>query len=224
MSDAGFKQNGVKVGPVGGGRKGWPLLSLVLAVLLALVTAAAAWLLRGTVPVWLLASGAVLSFLGLIVLFGLLAGIVHIGPGDRDQAFFHGLLDAIGDACVVTDAKGRALYGNSAYLKLVSAAGLARLVGIENIYAGYPEIAQHIYRLSQSVRDRRAGVEEIRLNAGSSAAGAKTDEPVWIRISVSPIETEADSGLALWRHQDISADRAKQEGAFAHLQYIINYL
>jgi two-component system cell cycle sensor histidine kinase/response regulator CckA len=224
MSDAGFKQNGVKAGPVGGGRKGWPLLSLVLAVLLALVTAAAAWLLRGTVPVWLLASGAVLSFLGLIVLFGLLAGIVHIGPGDRDQAFFHGLLDAIGDACVVTDAKGRALYGNSAYLKLVSAAGLARLVGIENIYAGYPAIAQHIYRLSQSVRDRRAGVEEIRLNAGSSAAGAKTDEPVWIRISVSPIETEADSGLALWRHQDISADRAKQEGAFAHLQYIINYL
>jgi two-component system cell cycle sensor histidine kinase/response regulator CckA len=226
MSDAGFKQNGVGVrtGPVDRGRKGWPLLSLVLAVLLALVTAAVAWLLRGSVPVWLLASGAVLSFLGLTVVFGLLAGIVQIGPGDREQAFFHGLLDAIGDACVVTDAKGRALYGNSAYLKLVSAAGLARLVGIENIYAGYPELARHIYRLSQLVRDRRAGVEEIRLNAGSSAAGARTDEPVWIRISVSPIETEADAGLSLWRHQDISADRAKQEDAFAHLQYIINYL
>ena len=49
-------------------------------------------------------------------------------------------------------------------------------------------------------------------------------EPVWIRISVSPIASEAAAGLALWRHQDISADRAKQEGAFAHLQYIINYL
>jgi two-component system cell cycle sensor histidine kinase/response regulator CckA len=224
MSDAGIKQTQVKVAPLGGGRKGWPLLSLFLAILLALVTAAAAWLFNGTVPIWLLAAGAVLSFLGLIVVFGLLAGIIHIGPGDRDQAFFHGLLDAIGDACVVTDAKGRALYGNSAYLKLISAAGLSRLVGIENIYAGYPDIAQHIYRLSQSVRERRAGVEEIRLTAGSAAAGAKAKEPVWIRISVSPIETEGSPGLALWRHQDISADRAKQEGAFAHLQYIINYL
>jgi two-component system cell cycle sensor histidine kinase/response regulator CckA len=224
MSDAGIKQTQVKVAPLGGGRKGWPLLSLFLAILLALVTAAAAWLFKGTVPIWLLAAGAVLSFLGLIVVFGLLAGIIHIGPGDRDQAFFHGLLDAIGDACVVTDAKGRALYGNSAYLKLISAAGLSRLVGIENIYAGYPDIAQHIYRLSQSVRERRAGVEEIRLTAGSAAAGAKAKEPVWIRISVSPIETEGSPGLALWRHQDISADRAKQEGAFAHLQYIINYL
>jgi two-component system cell cycle sensor histidine kinase/response regulator CckA len=224
MSGADFRRNGFNAGLVGGGRRGWPLLSLALAVLLALVTAGIAWLLRGWVPAWLLAIGAVLSFLGLVILFGLLAGIVHIGPRDREQAFFQGLLDAIGDACVVTDAKGRALYGNSAYLKLVSAAGLARLVGIENIYAGHPEFARHIYRLSQSVRERRAGVEEIRLAAGSSAAGAKADDPVWIRISVSPIETEPDAGLALWRHQDISADRAKQEGAFAHLQYIINYL
>ena len=224
MSDAQIKQAQVKAASLGGGRKGWPLLSLFLAVLLALVTAGGAWLLKGAVPVWALAMGAVLSFLGLVVLFGLLAGIMHIGPGDREQAFFHGLLDAIGDACVVTDAKGRALYGNSAYLKLISAAGLSRLVGIENIYAGYPDLAQHIYRLSQSVRERRAGIEEVRLTAGSSAAGAKAKEPVWIRISVSPIETEGRPGLALWRHQDISADRAKQEGAFAHLQYIINYL
>ena len=209
---------------MGGARKGWPLLSLVLALVLALVTAAIVWFLRGTVPVWLLAGGAVLSFLGLVVLFGLLAGFVHVGPGNSREAFFQSLVDAIGDACVVTDAKGRALYGNAAYLNLISAAGLARLVGIENIYAGYPEVAQHIYRLAQSVRDRRAGMEEIRLNAGSSAAGAKAGEPVWIRISVSPIAAEAGSGLSLWRHQDISADRAKQEGVFAHLQYIINYL
>lgn len=224
MSDAGIKQTQVKAAPLGGGRKGWPLLSLFLAVLLALTSALVAWHLRGAAPVWLLATGGVLSFLGLIVLFGLVAGIVHIGPGNGDQAFFQGLTDAIGDACVVTDAKGRALYGNSAYLKLISASGLSRLVGIENIYAGYPELAQHIYRLSQSVRERRAGIEEVRLNAGSSAAAAKANEPVWIRISVSPIESEGTSGLSLWRHQDISADRAKQEQAFAHLQYIINYL
>src|SRR5262245_38257187 len=82
MSDASIKQADVKARPVGEGRKGWPLLSLFLAVLLALVTAATAWMLRGTVPIWLLATGAALSFVGLVVLFGLLAGIVHVGPGD----------------------------------------------------------------------------------------------------------------------------------------------
>ncbi|MGE0008843.1 MAG: cell cycle histidine kinase CckA [Parvibaculaceae bacterium] len=224
MSDAGIKHAELKPRPPGGARKGWPFLSLVLAVVLALATAMIAWFLRGTVPLWLVAAGAVLAFLGLVVLFGLLAGIVHLGPRDGGETFFQGLVDAIGDACVVTDAKGRAVYGNSAYLKLVSATGLSRLVGIENIYAGYPEIAQHIYRLAQSVRDGRAGMEEIRLTAGSAAAGARADEPVWIRISVAPIATDAGAALSLWRHQDISADRAKQEGAFAHLQYIINYL
>ncbi len=224
MSDATSKQAEVRAGPLGGARKGWPVLSLVLAILLAVATAVIAWHLRGSVPLWLLAAGAILAFLGLVVLFGLMAGIVHVGPGDRGVAFFSGLMDAMGDACVVTDARGRAVYGNAAYLKLVSAAGLARLVGIENLYAGYPDLSQHIYRLSQSVRERRAAVEEVRLMAGSSAAGAKANEPVWIRISVSPIETEGGEGYSLWRHQDITSDRGKQESAFAHLQYIINYL
>lgn len=224
MTDAGSKQTDVKAGPLGATRKGWPLLSLFLAIALALGCAAIAWHLRGTVPAWLLGAGAVLAFLGLVVLFGFFAGIVHIGPGDRSQAFFSGLMDAMSDACVVTDQRGRAVYGNAAYLKLVSGAGLSRLVGIENLYAGNPELAQNIYRLSQSVRERRSGSEEIRLNAGSSASGAKADRPVWIRISVSPVEAEGSHGHALWRHQDISADRAKQEAAFSHLQYIINYL
>ena len=159
MSDAGIKRAEIKARPLDGTRKGWPILSLVLAVVLALATCGIAWFLRGTVPVWLLTSGAVLSFLGLVVLFGLLAGIVRIGPGEGSDALFHGITDAISEACVVTDAKGRAVYANSAYLKLVSAAGVARLVGIENIYAGYPEVSQHIYRLAQSVRERRAGME-----------------------------------------------------------------
>jgi len=224
MTDAGSKQTEVKAGPMGATRKGWPLLSLFLAILLAVACAAIAWKLRSSVPAWLLVAGAVLAFLGLVVLFGYLAGIVHIGPSDRNQAFFNGLVDALGDACVVTDQRGRAVYGNAAYLKFVSAAGLTRLVGIENLYAGYPDLAQNIYRLSQSVREKRAASEEIRLNAGSSAPGAKPDRPVWIRISVAPIEAPGSPGHALWRHQDISADRAKQEAAFTHLQYIINYL
>lgn len=224
MNDAGRHEAGIKAEPLGGVRKGWPLLSLFLALLLAVAAGIIAWHLRTSVAPWLLVAGGVLAFLGLIMVFGLIAGIVHIGAAERNQALFNALMDATTDACVVADAQGRAIYGNAAYLKLLSAAGLSRLVGIENIYAGYPELAQHIYRLSQSVRDGRSALEEIRLNAGSSAVGAKPDQPVWVRISVAPIQGEAGGSHVLWRHQDISADRARQEAAFAHLQYIINYL
>ena len=224
MSDAGVRQAYGRSGTMAGARRGWALLSLCLAALLAVTVGAGVWFLRGQVAGWLLIAGAVLAFFGLIALFGFIAGVVHVGSGERDKAFFDGLADALGDGCVVTDARGRAVYANAAYLALASQAGMSRLVGIENIYAGHPEISERIYRLAQAARSGAAAVEEFRIEAGSAAAGAKPDQAVWIRISVAPLVVGTASDHTLWRQQDISADRARQERAFAHLQYIINYL
>ncbi|MGE3829625.1 MAG: cell cycle histidine kinase CckA [Parvibaculaceae bacterium] len=224
MSDAGARQTYGRSGTIGGARRGWPLVSLFLAALLAITVGAGVWFLRGHVAEWILIAGAVLSFFGLIALFGFIAGVVHVGSGEKDKAFFDGLADALGDSCVVTDARGRAVYANAAYLKLAAQAGMSRLVGIENIYSGHPDISERIYRLAQAARSGAAAVEEFRIDAGSAAAGAKPDQAVWVRISVAPIEAGTGKDHTLWRHQDISADRARQERAFAHLQYIINYL
>ena len=224
MSDAGVRQTYGRSGTIGGARRGWPLVSLILAALLAVTVGAGVWFLRGHIAGWILIAGAILSFFGLIALFGFIAGVIHIGSGEKDKAFFDGLADALGEACVVTDARGRAVYANAAYLKLAGQAGMSRLVGIENIYSGHPDISERIYRLAQAARSGAAAVEEFRIEAGSAAAGARPDQAVWVRITVAPIEAGTGKDHTLWRQQDISADRARQERAFAHLQYIINYL
>ncbi|MGH6855571.1 MAG: response regulator, partial [Aestuariivirga sp.] len=162
--------------------------------------------------------------LGLFTLFGATAGLVHFGSMSRQRAFLDGLADAIGDPLVVIDAKGRAAYANGPFIKLASDAGVGRLVGMDVLYAGYPEFAEPIYQLAQAVQEERSDEREIRLAPGSSAPGAKPDRPVWLRIKVAPAALDSNRGYRLWLLQDISTDRARQEQAFARLQFIITYL
>jgi two-component system cell cycle sensor histidine kinase/response regulator CckA len=223
MSDAASGQKCVEATLPAPSRNGRPALAVALAALLAAAVVAATWHYRDWVPIWPLIAGAILALIGLLALFGRLAGLIRFGRASQDRLLLDGFADAIGEACVLTDARGAPVYTNTAYLKLAAESGLARLVAIEHLYAGYSEIADHIYRLAQAAREGRSAQEEFRLNQGSSAAGAKPDRPVWIRVAVAPVVVGGKT-FSLWRHQDISADRAKQEGAFTHLQYIINYL
>jgi two-component system cell cycle sensor histidine kinase/response regulator CckA len=198
-----------------------------VALLLALVLAAAAGLFAfgiGTSePLWVIAVLAALSFVGLLTLFAGLLGFVHVGRLPSQRAFSDAILDSVGDACVVTDARGRVIYANAPYRALVHGHG-RRLVGIENLYAGYPDIAERVYRLAQAARDGQAAEEEFRLNPGSGAAGARVDRPVWVLVSVCQVETGPGQRHTLWRHSDVTAGRERQEAAFAKLQFIISYL
>jgi PAS domain-containing protein len=95
----------------------------VLIVLSALAVALGAFVLRGQLDTSLLAVGAVLALAGLIALLGWIAGVFGFAVGASRTVFYDGLLDAIGDAAVVTDSRGRAVYSNAAFLKLASDAG-----------------------------------------------------------------------------------------------------
>ncbi|MBL8895519.1 MAG: response regulator, partial [Rhizobiales bacterium] len=175
-------------------------------------------------PAWLIGVLGVLAAFGLLCLFAWIAGFIALGSDPQQRAFFDALMDSLPEACVVTDGRGRAVYANAQFIKLVSAAGISRLVGVENLYAGYPDAAEKVYRLAQAAREGQSRQEEFRLAAGSAAAGAQPDRPVWIRVSVVATANSSGETYAFWRHQDITADREKQERAFAHLQYIISYL
>ena len=83
------------------------------------------------------------------------------------------------DAFAVTDSRGRVVHANAAYRALLAEAGVKRLVGVENLYAGHPEISDRIYRLAQAARGRVPAQEEFRLAPGSAAAGSKADQSVW---------------------------------------------
>ncbi len=208
------------------GRTGRALLVLVLALLIAAAVVAGALTVAPFYPLWIVVPGGLLAALGLATLFGLMAGLFSFGAGGAgsERAFFDAVTDAIGDSLVVTDGRGRAVYANAPYLKMVSATGAARLVGMDVLFAGFSEFSAPIYQISQAVADGRAESRELRLAAGSPAPCARPDQPVWVRISAQPAPGSDPAGYRLWRLQDISADRARQEQAFSRLQFIITYL
>ena len=199
-------------------------LSLFLAVVLTCTVAAAAWVLTSSISLYFVISGALLAFVGLFALFGWMAGLIRLGGRDQTAVFFDGLTDAIGDACVVTDGKARAVYGNAPYLKLASEAGVNRLVGFDLLFAGQTAFVEPIYQLAQAALEGKSDSREIRVGAGASAPGASPTVPKWLKMSVAPITEHSRRGYVLWRLQDISVDRAKQEQAFGRLQFIITYL
>jgi two-component system cell cycle sensor histidine kinase/response regulator CckA len=199
-------------------------LSFSLAALLAAAVGAAVWQLHDAVSRGLLYTGAVLALAGLFSIFAFMAGLVRFDRQNQTRTFFDGLTDAIGEACVVTDNKSRAIYGNAPFLQLTASAGVGRLVGFDLLYAGQPAFVEPIYQLSQAALEGKSDSREIRLPAGSTAAGASPDAPKWLKISVAPLAGQAKRGLVLWRLQDVSVDRARQEKAFGRLQFIITYL
>ena len=139
------------------GRQGHPGFATAIAVLLA----AGVWGIATLAPQHLgfpalLGLGAA-ALVGLIFSLGMIAGFVHIGRLPRRRMFFDGLVDAVADPCVVTDSRGRVVYTNEPYRQLLAAAGQSRLIGVENLYAGYPDVADKVYRLSQAAREEQGG-------------------------------------------------------------------
>ena len=213
------------VGPAAfGNARSRVAFALLMAALLAIAVLAAAWLVRDVLQVWIIAAGGILALLGLFLLFGALAGFIRFGKPGWQRDFIDGLADAIGDPLVVTDSRGRAIYSNGPYLKLASEAGSNRLVGMDVLFAGYPEFAKPIYQIVQAIEDGRREERELRVSPGSSAPGAAPGKPVWMRISATPTVGSPAKTYRVWRLQDISADRARQEHAFGRLQFIITYL
>jgi two-component system, cell cycle sensor histidine kinase and response regulator CckA len=205
--------------------QGRSLVAVALAVALAGAVFAAGQLAGERLPPALLLGGEILALIGLLAIFGLMAGLLAFNRDGESRGTFHdGLIDAVGEACVVTDAKSRAVYSNAAYLQLASAAGVSRLVGFDLLYAGQPAFTEPIYQLAQAARESRKEMREIRVPPGSSAPGSSPDQPRWLKLSVAPITAEPQRGYVLWRLQDASQDRARQEQAFNRLQFIITCL
>ncbi|MCA3560487.1 MAG: response regulator [Aestuariivirga sp.] len=206
---------------IGFGEAGRPALALLLALAVAAAAVFGLGQIHGGAPRGLLWAGAALAALGLASLLGLVAGVLRIGRGRSDRAFFDALTAAIGHPLVVTDAQGRAIYANAAYETLSARAG--RLVGMDVLFAPYAEFSAPVYQLAQAVAEGRSEFRELRVAQGAAAPCASAGRPVWVKLSATPI---AGGGmpLRLWQLEDISEDRAQQEQAFSRLQFIITYL
>jgi two-component system, cell cycle sensor histidine kinase and response regulator CckA len=201
--------------------RGLALFSMLAA---AVAVAFAAWKMQGALSPWIVTIAAGLGTIGLGAIVAWTTGLVSFAGGDSDRQFFDALTDAMSDACVVTDDKGRAVYANGPYLKIALRAGVGRLVGFDVLYSGYPEFAEPVYQLMQAAQNNNPLSRDIRVGAGGSAPGAAEDSARWLRIAVAPIQANLKGGRNLWRLSDITSDRAHQEQAFSRLQFIITYL
>ena len=200
-------------------------IALVLGLSLLAAAAVAYGVKQGVAvdPAWVVRGGAALAAVGLLALLGFLAGVLRLGRGKGEHDFLNAVTDAIGHPLVVTDQSGRAVFANAAYHHLVARAGTRRLVGMDVLLTPYPEFSAAVYQLAQALREGRNETRELRVAAGSPAPCAEADRPVWIRLSARAQENGRNA-FRLWRLEDISEDRARQEQAFSRLQFIITYL
>ena len=210
--------------PAKGTQRGNLALAIFLAVLLSITAGAFAYSARDLSASWVLVLLGIFATFGLITLFGIVAGFVQLGWRRREDAFYAAMFDTLPDACAVTDSRGRMIFANRGYRELAGDPDARRLQSIDSLYAGYPAVADNIYRLSQAMREGKEAQEELRLMADSSAPGAREGETAWIRISVAPIEPAGGRGGSLWRVHDVTGERVEQERAFQQLQHIIDYL
>ena len=206
------------------GPSGGVATAIILALLLALAAGGMAYGARDIAAMWLLIGLAALALVGLFVLIGSLAGLVHFGRRTQATALGDRIVAVTGEACAITDRFGRVIYASPQYLRIADSENATRILGVEHLFAGYPDIADHIYRLAQAAREGVATAEEIRLAAGSSAPGARMDRTAWLKLTVEPFDPAGRKRSALWRIIDLTEEREKQETAFQKLQHIIDYL
>jgi two-component system cell cycle sensor histidine kinase/response regulator CckA len=200
------------------------VVALVLAFVFAVAIGALAYRLQGQYQLPLLAAAAVASFLGLCFVFFWLAGVIKFAGNDSERQFFEIVSDGLSDAILVTDEKGRGLFANGPYLKLVSMAGGSRLVGFDVLYSGYADVSVPVYQLAQSAREGKSAAREVRIAQGAPIPGASSAQSRWIRLSVAPLAANARGGTTLWRYSDVTAERIDQEAVFVRLQHIVTYL
>ena len=92
---------------------GKPVLSLLLAITLAVAVYFAVQTTGAIVPQFVVVVLALMSLTGLLAVFGALAGFVHFGRAPRQKEFFDQLFDAVGEPCVVSDARGLIVFSYS---------------------------------------------------------------------------------------------------------------
>lgn len=194
---------------------------MVLVVALVLVGAAVGLMFVGRANTgnYILALLALLSTAGVFSLFALASGIIRFAGKDNDNPMIRAVSDGAFDGIVVTDAGGRVMYANAAYLALVDAVDEKDVRPVERVFIGDPDVSEAVYRLLKASREGRRLQEEVRV------AGFNGKEARWLRMRVRPLEDgKKVSRATVWSIADVTRDREKQENIFQELQHAIDYL
>ena len=160
--------------------RGGGSIGLVLLIALVLIGAAGGLLFIGRAKAepYILALLAVLAMVGVFLAFALAAGILRTSGREAASPLLKSVVDGANEGILVTDASGRVLYANGAYLRLVEAPGPQDVRPVERVFVGDPGVSEAVYRLLKAAREGRRGQEEVRIGAHAGEAAR------WLRIRV----------------------------------------
>jgi two-component system cell cycle sensor histidine kinase/response regulator CckA len=201
--------------------RGGGSIGLVLLIALILVGAAAGLVFIGRAKAepYILALLALLAMVGVFLLFALAAGILRLSNREAASPLLKAVVDNANEGILVTDAGGRVLYANAAYLTLVEASNSRDVRPVERVFIGDPGVSEAVYRLLKAAREGRRGQEEVRVGAHKGEAGR------WLRIRVRPLgEGKRDSRMTVWSLADVTRELERHENVFQELQHAIDYL
>ncbi|WP_245417822.1 cell cycle histidine kinase CckA [Cohaesibacter celericrescens] len=173
---------------------------------------------------------SVLAGIGILSLLGFAVGLVKLGNSAPAPHLTRQFVDSMSDGVLVCDAKDRIVYANAEYARLTGADSAESIRSIERSFAGEPDAAEAIFRLSEAIRSGRPSMEEFRLLKSPSGLDAEDGAPQarWFRIKVrtpdDSVNGGAREGYSVWQVSDITRDRERQENIFQELQLAINYL
>src|SRR5436190_3842483 len=196
-------------------------IGLVLFIALLLVAAAGGLLFigRANAEPYILSVLALLATVGVFLLFALAAGILRAPGRESASPLLKAVVDGAGDGIMVTDANGRVVYANGAYVSLVGASSPKDARPVERVFIGDPGVSESVYRLLKAAREGRRGQEEVRVGAH------KGEEGRWLRIRVRPLgEGKRESRMTVWALADVTRELERHENVFQELQHAIDYL
>jgi two-component system cell cycle sensor histidine kinase/response regulator CckA len=199
-------------------------LLVLLAVGLAIAGVALAMLNREAAEPFVLAILAGLSVVGVFALFAGAVGILRFGERFERNDITKALVDNLPQGALVTTARGKIVYANEAYGRILASGEGERPVTIERAFSGNPRVAEQIFRLTRAARQGAMWEEEF-----SDAPDRETSEGArWYRISVRQIPMRPGkrtrTAHTLWLVSDITGERRNQDSAFECLQQMIDYL
>jgi two-component system, cell cycle sensor histidine kinase and response regulator CckA len=201
------------------GRGGSIVLVLLVAGFLIAGAAGIGFLGRERAEPYILIFLAILATIGVFGLFALASGILRLSGSQAGNPLIKAVLDGAFDGVVVTDADGRVIYANAAYLDLIGAADAHDARPVERVFIGDADASEAIYRLLKAAHEGRRLQEEVRI---ASAHGRPAR---WLRMRIRPLgNTGRTRNLTVWSLNDITRDRERQENIFQELQRAIDYL
>ena len=143
---------------------------------------------------------------------------VAAAGGEGANPLLKSVVDEAFDGFVVTDADGRVIYANPAYLDLIDAVDPKDLRPVERVFIGDADASEAIYRLLKAAREGKRLQEEVRV------AATKGRPARWLRLRVRPLGERGRNRMTVWALADVTRERERQENVFQELQHAVDYL